>query len=36
MKNYIAPEIEVIKADALETLSASIGDIDVNVDGGFF
>ncbi len=38
MKNYAAPEIEVIKADALEVLDQSIGsgDIDVNVKDGFF
>ena len=36
MKNYVAPEIEVIKADALEVLDISIGDVDVNVGTGFF
>lgn len=36
MKNYVAPEIEVIKADALEVLDISIGDVDVNVGEGFF
>ncbi len=36
MKNYIAPEIEVIKADALDVLQISIGDVDVNVGDGFF
>ena len=39
MKNYVAPEIEVIKADALEVLNNSAigsGDIDVNVGEGFF
>ena len=36
MKNYVAPEIEVIKADALEVLDVSIGDVDVNVGTGFF
>ena len=38
MKNYVAPEIEVIKADALEVLNQSIatGDVDVNVGEGFF
>ncbi len=36
MKNYIAPEIEVIKADALDVLEISIGDVDVNVGDGFF
>ena len=36
MKNYIAPEIEVIKADALEVLTISIGDVDVNVGDDFF
>ena len=36
MKNYVAPEIEVIKVDALEVLDVSIGDVDVNVGTGFF
>ena len=36
MKNYVAPEIEVIKADALDVLAVSIGDVDVNVGEGFF
>ena len=36
MKNYIAPEIEVIKADALQVLTISIGDVDVNVGDDFF
>ena len=36
MKNYVAPEIEVIKADALEELDISIGDVDVNVGKDFF
>ena len=36
MKNYVAPEIEVIKADALDVLAISIGDVDVNVGEGFF
>ena len=36
MKNYVAPEIEVIKADALEVLAISIGDVDVNVGEDFF
>ena len=38
MKNYIAPEIEVIEADALELLkvSTSDGDVEVNVGGDFF
>ena len=36
MKNYVAPEIEVIKADALEVLDVSIGDVDVNVGEDFF
>ncbi len=36
MKNYVAPEIEVIKADALEVLDISIGDVDVNVGEDFF
>ena len=36
MKNYVAPEIEVIKADALDVLAISIGDVDVNVGDGFF
>ena len=37
MKNiYTAPEVEVIKADALDALTVSIGDVDVNVGEGFF
>ena len=36
MKNYVSPEIEVIKSDALEVLGVSIGDVDVNVGDGFF
>ena len=36
MKNYVAPEIEVIKADALEVFDVSIGDVDVNVGEDFF
>ena len=36
MKNYIAPEIEVIKADASQVLTISTGDVDVNVSEGFF
>ena len=36
MKNYIAPELEVIKAEELATLTVSIGDVDVNVGDGFF
>lgn len=38
MKNYIAPEIEVIKAEELAVLSQSVatGDVDVNVSEGFF
>ena len=36
MKNYVAPEIEVIKVDALEVLDVSIGDVDVNVGEDFF
>ena len=36
MKNYATPEIEVIKADALQVLTVSIGDVDVNVGDGFF
>ena len=36
MKNYVTPEIEVIKADALQVLDISIGDVDVNVGDGFF
>ena len=34
--NYIAPEVEVISADALQVLDISIGDVDVNVGDGFF
>ena len=36
MKNYVTPEFEVIKADALQVLTVSIGDVDVNVGDGFF
>lgn len=37
MKNiYATPEIEVVKVDSLETLTVSIGDIDVNIENGFF
>lgn len=37
MKNtYVTPEIEVIKADALELLKVSTGDVEVNVGGDFF
>ena len=37
MKNtYVSPELEVIKADALDALTVSIGDVDVNVGDGFF
>ena len=36
MKNYVTPEIEVIKADATNVLGISIGDVDVNVGDGFF
>ena len=36
MKNYTAPELEVISADAIDVLTVSIGDVDVNVDDGFF
>ena len=36
MKNFVSPEIEVIKSDALEVLGVSIGDVDVNVGDGFF
>ena len=36
MKNYVTPEIEVIAADALDALTVSIGDVDVNVGEGFF
>ena len=36
MKNYVAPEIEVIKAEALEILQVSTGDLEVDVGGGFF
>ena len=36
MKNYIAPEIEVVSIDALGVLDVSIGDVDVNVGDGFF
>lgn len=37
MKNtYVAPEVEVISVGAASVLDASIGDIDVNVGGGFF
>ena len=36
MKNYVAPEIEVIAADAAGVLDISIGDVDINVGEGFF
>ena len=36
MKNYTTPELEVISADAIDVLTVSIGDVDVNVDDGFF
>ena len=36
MKNYVNPEIEVIKADAPQVLTISTGDVDVNVSEGFF
>ena len=37
MKNtYTPPEMEVISADALELLTVSVGDVDVNVGEGFF
>ena len=37
MKNtYTAPELEVISADAIDVLTVSIGDVDVNVGDGFF
>ena len=36
MKTYIAPELEVIKAEELAVLAISIGDVDVNVGDGFF
>ncbi len=34
--NYTSPEVEVISADALQALTVSIGDVDVNVGDGFF
>lgn len=36
MRNYSTPEIEVVSADALDVLTISIGDVDVNVGDGFF
>ena len=37
MKNvYVTPEAEVISAESLELLTVSIGDVDINVDDGFF
>ena len=37
MKNtYSAPQAEVISAEALELLTISTGDVDVNVGDGFF
>ena len=36
MRNYATPEIEVVSAEALDVLTASTGDIDVNVEEGFF
>ena len=36
MKNYVAPEAEVIAIDAISVIDISIGDVDVNVGDGFF
>lgn len=37
MKNtYVAHELEMISADAVNVLDASTGDIDVNVGNDFF
>ena len=36
MKNYVAPELEVISVDALNVINVSIGDVDVNVGDDFF
>lgn len=36
MKNYTAPELEVISADVAGVLDVSIGDVDINVGDGFF
>lgn len=36
MKNYTTPELEVISADAIDVLTVSIGDVDINVGDGFF
>ena len=36
MKNYTAPELEVISADAAGVLQISTGDVDVNVGEDFF
>ena len=37
MKNtYLTPEVEVISVDAAHVLDISIGDVDVNVEEGFF
>ena len=36
MKNYVTPEIDVIKSDAPQVPTVSIGDVDVNVGDGFF
>ena len=33
---YTTPQAEVISAEALELLSVSIGDVDINVGDGFF
>ena len=36
MKNYVAPEVEVIAIDAISVIDISIGDVYVNVGDGFF
>lgn len=36
MKNYVAPEVEVIAIDAISVLDISIGDVEVDVGGVFF
>ena len=37
MKNkYVSPDVEVVSAEALEALTISVGDVDVNVEEGFF
>ncbi len=36
MKNYVAPELEVINAEALNVLTITSGDVDIDGGSGFF